>query len=247
MITVDLDLWNDYWAAFSEQVSTHEEAVQTAIREQESASGQEMGSGPGKLNRRSVIVKIPPPFSVESFLSPMQLQQHVLHVATMFGTIESCRLQHDEIRLQFTMSNAAIHFASFVRTMDAGVMFPKQLIGGTGPQRLGGARVHVFLLEQRPPVVLPGDAPHLPQKHCTRLILGKKVDIPSIFLNALFRDLFEADHIEYQSGSFVISFATYELCKYALHTLQQSLRQVFGLTLGYHDQRDAPPLDLCGV
>jgi hypothetical protein len=253
-ITIDLDLWNNYWGEFSEHFSAHDEAIQAALQLQSTASGQEMGAGQGKLNRRGVIVKFPSLLSLDSFTSPVELQQHILRLATKFGVVEFCRVQHDEIRIQFTISSAAIEFASFARSLEASVMFPTHLLlhnnhsitHRSHPTAGGGVggRVHVFLLDHRPP--LAGAATASTQQYCTKLILGKRLDIPSMFLNALFRDLFEADHIEYQNGSFVVAFSSHSLCKYALHVLQQSFRQVFGLTLGYYDQKDVPALDLIG-
>jgi hypothetical protein len=252
-ITIDLDLWNNYWGEFSEHFSAHDEAIQAALQLQNTASGQEMGAGQGKLNRRGVIVKFPS-LSLDSFKSPVELQQHILRLATKFGVVEFCRVQHDEIRIQFTISSAAIEFASFARSLEASVMFPSHLLLHSNhsithrshPTAGGGVggRVHVFLLDHRPP--LAGAATASTQQYCTKLILGKRLDIPSMFLNALFRDLFEADHIEYQNGSFVVAFSSHSLCRYALHVLQQSFRQVFGLTLGYYDQKDVPALDLIG-
>lgn len=260
-ITIDLDLWNNYWGDFSEHFSAHDDAIQNALRDQNKASGQEMGAGVGKLNRRGVIVKFPTSspgqqFVKDSFASPNDLlQQHMLRLATKFGVVEFCRVQHDEIRIQFTISSAAIEFASFVRSLDASAAFPSHLLQHR-PHSTASGRVHVFLLDHRPPLAntTPTNSSssngHQQQQQqlplCTKLILGKRLDIPSMFLNALFRDLFEADHIEYQSGSFVVAFATHALCKYALHVLQQSFRQVFGLTLGYYDQKDVPALDLIG-
>jgi hypothetical protein len=244
-VTVDLDLWNNYWADFSDQIASHEEAVQAFLQTQESVNGQEMGAGAGKINRRSVIVKIPSPLTLDAFLSQSNLFRHITHVAAGFGVLEYCRIQQDEVRLQFTTSTAAVLFSSFARSLDSSVLFPSNFLVPSAARGVPLARLHVFLLEQRPPLSNQHHGPTSSPTHCRRLILGKKLDIPSVFLNALFRDLFEAENIEYQNGgSFVLTFPSYQLCKYALHMLQPSFRLVFGLSLGYFDQKDVQNLDL---
>ena len=65
-----------------------------------------------------------------------------------------------------------------------------------------------------------------------RLVLGRDIDIPSAYVEAIFRDLFEASRIDYVPGGyFVMDFKTDTAAAVALHMLQLPFRKTFGLML----------------
>lgn len=228
--------WNRYWAQFSEQFADFEQPVKRCLTAHQSSNRLTPGMVEGKLNRRRVVVKLPPVFAALSSEVFSEAIATLRRIAVQFGAIEHSNNSHDEFRVQFSTGTSALAFTALLRSTSPAIIFPQL----TNLVRMTDSWMQVLLVEQR--LSKPGgDAP-------TQLVLGNRLDIPTVFVNALFREWLDATDVQVmtmerlgvppgvaapQEPYFLISFPSYESAKYALHTLQRPLLEVFRATLAF--------------
>lgn len=237
--TVNIDQWNQYWEAFSDEVSDYETTVRQILEHQEvprsnaPPGASRDGDTVARQNRRRVIVKI-------SGGNGQDIYADVVRLALRFGVLESVKVKHDEYRVQFTTSSAAFAYASCVKCTPRSITLPSMY-----KHDVSGQCLHAFFVEQR--AALESNPPP------SVLVLSNLADMPTVFLTALFRDCYDATDVRYvqpqrrdahaaqpsspsggsSSSAFHIHFQNYQAAKYALHVLQQSFFEVFELSLTF--------------
>ncbi|KEG13140.1 hypothetical protein DQ04_01191080 [Trypanosoma grayi] len=203
---VDVELWNTYWCAFSDCLAAHIDDVQEYLSSHANESG-----------RRRVLVaaSLPLESQMESFKDILALH------ARLLGAVEHINRERCIVMLQFTSTRSAEIFAAWASSLTLDALFGKcnSLESVNAKSRL-----------------LVRFAPHDTRKVTSTLELGKGILISTPFVERLFKDVFDAVDVRYEAGSFLIAFESVKAAKTALHSLQRSLFEVFGLTLTFSER-----------
>lgn len=212
---VDISRWDKYWEQFSALVTPErEQGVKAFLLAEEVSSGSANGAGEGKSNRRRIVVKLGIGISINK----------IVQCALTFGALEKIVPRSDELSVQFTTSTAALTFMACVKTMGKGLVGHGETSQFVMQPSIGENQVFAF----------PTDPWQVRSTESSNvLVLGSNIRLPPVYIDALFKQMYDAQSTENQSGSIVITFANFNDARYALHSLQASLYFVFGLTLQY--------------
>lgn len=209
-LAVDVDIWNSYWSAFSDRFALNIDDVQEYF----------MAHSGGCEQQRRVLVA-----AGLQLESDMELFKHTLIVyASSFGALEHMSRERSIVMLQFTCSRSAEMFAAWAFTLTLKDLFGEACIS---KQVNADSRLLVRLVS------------HDNSKVTTTLKLGKNILLPTPFVESLFKGVFDAKNVTYQAGSFFILFETVHAAKTALHSLQRSFSDVFGLVLVFSEEHIA--------
>ncbi|KAH9577388.1 hypothetical protein LSM04_004287 [Trypanosoma melophagium] len=208
---VDLDLWNRYWCAFSDSLASYIEDLQEYL-------------GKDEIFGKKRCVLVAAPLTLESHNE--LFQDKLVASARSFGALECVSRKRSIVMLQFTFTRSAEIFASWASTLTLDELFPDDSLSEEGNmqnrKRKSKLVVRLALQENH--------------KLTSTLQVGRNVVLSTPFVEGLFKGIFDAESVTYQTGSFLIRFASVQAAKIALHTLQRSFVEVFGLELSFYDE-----------
>lgn len=204
---VDVELWNTYWCAFADRFSAFIDDVQESL----SVYNEE-----GARRRVLVAASLTSEPHMELFKDTL-----VAH-SRSFGALEHVSRERSIVMLQFTSSRAANMFAAWAFSLTLRDLFDET---NTVGQATTNGKLLVRLVS------------HDNSKVTSTLELGKNILLSTPFVESLFKGVFDAVSVTYHAGSFLVDFGSIHAAKIAVHSLQRSLLEVFGLTLTFSEQQ----------
>ncbi|KAG8341879.1 hypothetical protein ERJ75_001423200 [Trypanosoma vivax] len=201
---IDVKLWDLYWENFSYYFAS----LVDDLREQLEREGE-----PNE-KRRCVLVTacMPTKQFKELFKSKLVNYAHLL------GALETVDHINNTVVLQFTSHTSAELYHAWAASLSI-----KDLFGDSCT--LEGNNIYNKLQVAM--------ATHDKKKPTPTLELGKYIVLSPPYVEHLFKGIFDAEEIIYHSGSFRIRFGHTLEAKVALHALQRSMLEVFGLSLSF--------------
>lgn len=226
--TVNYDLWNRYWEAFSDLFGDRLEALTAAVAH--------IDHSPRPEYRRVLLTTSAATAAAVGNGSgtphdPGRLEDLLLSAAHSFGAVELVHRERRFISVQFTAAAAAALFQLWATRLPISSLIESSESCGSCETKApggGGELANTSGME-----LLARLAPHDPQRLSTRLLLGPHVLLSTPFVESLFKGMFDAVSVEYKPsfGAFVVQFASISAARTALHALQYSLVEVFRIWL----------------
>ncbi|CCW66615.1 unnamed protein product [Phytomonas sp. Hart1] len=233
---IDLDLWNRYWKAYSDQYGDLLDGLAMLLDKTDAAPVSWCAVFLA-LKRTTPCSTHHPESKDDEVLEYIQKNfGKWVHAAShRFGAIESMDYNQWIVKIQFTGPEAAAAFQLWASDLSLETFLRTRPDGESLPPKYETPSSKTLLSEFHLQACL---APRNATKTSAFLKLGYGMLLPTAHVQALLIGLFDATKIIYkpQDSSFVISFKDFRSARLAIHALQFSLLEVFNMSLEFCEE-----------